>query len=123
MTQPSQSTARKEGANHTPLPWQYTHRSKGPLCFIHQDNPPYAAIATDISPANAALIVEAVNNYAALRAQLEEAQRDAKRLDWLLDRASVHGGGNGADYSIQFRTPVDTECDRQAIDAAMEGSK
>lgn len=54
--------------------------------------------------------------------RLADARKDSERLDWLLDRAKVRGGGDGAKYEICFTTTLDTECDRAALDQAREGN-
>jgi hypothetical protein len=50
---------------------------------------------------------------------LEELQRDRDRLDWILDNASIRGGGDG--FTIKVFVPVDCECARTGIDLVIEG--
>ena len=56
-----------------------------------------------------------------LEAQLEAAKKDAERLDWIIDNASSAGGGNG--FTLKVFVPVDCECVRTAIDAAIADGK
>jgi hypothetical protein len=47
-----------------------------------------------------------------------ELQRDRDRLDWMLDNASIRGGGDG--FTIKVFVPMDCECVRTGIDLVME---
>jgi hypothetical protein len=49
--------------------------------------------------------------------QTEELRRDSERLSALEEISTYSGGGNGGVYS--WKTPLDTECFREAIDAAI----
>lgn len=42
---------------------------------------------------------------------------DTARLNWLEENCTFQGGGDGGTFT--FSTPLDTECFRDAIDAAM----
>jgi prefoldin subunit 5 len=54
---------------------------------------------------------------AQLQAEVEELRKDSARLDWIIDNASSAGGGNG--FTLKVFIPVDCECVRTAIDAAI----
>jgi hypothetical protein len=51
------------------------------------------------------------------QAEVEALRKDAARLDWIIDNASSRGGGSG--FTLQVFVPVDCECVRTAIDAAI----
>lgn len=52
-------------------------------------------------------------------AKIEALEKDAKRLDWIIDNASIKGGGNG--FTLSVFVPIDCECVKTAIDAAIAG--
>jgi hypothetical protein len=56
-----------------------------------------------------------------LKSQVEALRKDAERLDWIIDNASSRGGGNG--FTLKVFVPVDCECVRTAIDAAIKGEQ
>ena len=53
--------------------------------------------------------------------QAEKNARDAERLDWLIDHGIDEGGGRGFEFRVYI--PHDSECLREAIDAAIAGEK
>lgn len=55
-----------------------------------------------------------------LQSRVQELEKDKARLDWIEENCTYNGGGNGGVYS--FRSPMDTEFFREAIDAAMKGT-
>jgi len=47
----------------------------------------------------------------------EEAARDSTRLDWMIEHGTDEGGGSGFEFRVYI--PHDSECLRDAIDAAI----
>lgn len=47
----------------------------------------------------------------------EEAARDSARLDWMIEHGTDEGGGSGFEFRVYI--PHDSECLRDAIDAAI----
>jgi hypothetical protein len=58
-----------------------------------------------------------LTRIAQLQAEVEALRKDSARLDWIIDNASSAGGGNG--FTLKVFIPVDCECVRTAIDAAI----
>lgn len=48
---------------------------------------------------------------------LTENEADTARLDWLIENATIEGGGNG--FELKVWIPFDSECVRNAIDHAI----
>lgn len=65
----------------TPLPWQFTHNSRGSLCHVHSDAQGcFEAVARDVTQANAAFIVRACNEYASDKATIAALVAALERL-------------------------------------------
>jgi hypothetical protein len=72
----------------------------------------------ELRQAHAGHADEASSTFSEAADLLEELQRDRDRLDWILDNASIRGGGDG--FTIKVFVPVDCECVRTGIDLVME---
>ena len=51
------------------------------------------------------------------RQVINSLREDERRMDWIIDNCTTYGGGHG--FELRVFVPVDSECIRGAIDAAI----
>lgn len=83
-----------------------------------EDTPAWEAKAAYIAAANPAAVLELCNENTELRAEVERLRA---RFEYIEDRATTVGGGNG--FKVTFFVPVDHEDIGCGIDAAIEKEK